>query len=101
MGFDKGNSGRQEGIANRDAGMGVSRRVDNDKVDLVVRRLLDAAYDFAFVIRLKCLQADAVLLGHLVQVLVDGGQRVGTVHFGLARAQQVQIGAMDDQNVAH
>jgi hypothetical protein len=81
--------------------MGVSRRIDNDEVDLVVSRLLYAADDFTLVVGLKGLQIDAVLLRHLAQVLVDGVQRIGAVNLGLAAAQQVQVGAVDDQNVSH
>jgi len=35
-----------------------------------------------------------ILFGQLCQLLVDGGERIGAVEFGLARTQQVQVGSV-------
>ncbi len=87
---------REEGIANRDAGVGIGRRIDDDEVDLVGSGLLDAIDDGAFTVRLEGLQSDAFLLCQTSQISVDLGERIGAIDFRLARAEQVQIGAMYD-----
>ncbi len=86
VGFDEGNAGGQESIPDRDAGVGIGRRIDNDKIDLVARSLLNTADNLAFIVGLKSLQVDAVLLRHLVQVLIDNGQGIRAVNLGFARA---------------
>jgi hypothetical protein len=92
---------REECIANRDAGVGIGRRVDDDEVDLVGPGLLDAIDDVALAVRLEGLQRDTLLLCKSNQIQVDLGERIGTIDFRLARAEQVQIGAMYDQNLSH
>jgi hypothetical protein len=92
---------REECVANRDAGVGIGRRVDDDEVDLIDPGLLDAIDDVALAVRLEGLQRDTFLLSKVDQIPVDLGECVGTIDYRLARAEQVQIGAMDDQNLSH
>lgn len=86
MDFDKREPGGQKRVTNRYAGVGISRRIDNDELDLLRPRLLDAADDIAFGVGLKSLQFDTILLRHGSQVLVDRGKRIVTVNFGFSRA---------------
>ena len=92
---------REEGIANRDAGVGIGRRVDDDEVDLVGPGLLDAIDDVALAVRLEGLQLYMLLLCKADQIPIDLGERIGAIDFRLACAEQVQIGAMYDQNLSH
>lgn len=99
--FDECYPRREEGIANRDAGVCIGRRVDDDEVDLVGPGLLDAIDDVALAVRLEGLQRDTFLLCQASQIPVDLGERIGAIDFRLARAEQVQIGTVYDQNLSH
>ena len=101
MNFDEWQAGGEEGVAYRDTGVGIGSRVDNDEFDLVIPGLLDAIDNLAFAIRLEGLQCYALLTGHASQILVDLSECVGAIDFRFACTQQVQVGAMDDQNVSH
>src|SRR4030065_2015474 len=53
MNFNERNGGGRQRIAQRNAGVGVARRVDNDEVDVVAGGLMDAVGQGAFVVVLK------------------------------------------------
>ena len=53
MNFDERDGGGRQRIAQRDAGVGVARRVDDYEVDVIVRGLVDAVDQGAFVVVLE------------------------------------------------
>ena len=91
---------RHQGIAQGDAGVGVGTRVDDDGVHCLDRRLLDAVHQGAFVVGLEAGQAvtkDHRLAG---QRRLDGGEALVAVNPRLPVAEQVEIGTVDQQQVA-
>lgn len=86
-----------EGVEDRDARVRVSRRVDDDAVDLAVG-LLDLVDDAALMVGLEDLDLvkalhGACLLANLDQVVVV----VAAIDARLANAEHVEVGAVDDE----
>jgi hypothetical protein len=79
--------------------VGVAGRVDQDEVDMVARRLVDPVDQRAFVVVLEGfdLGAGRFAAGH--QRLVDLVEGRPAVVLGLAAAEQIQVGAVQDKHV--
>ena len=95
--LDGGDGDGLEGVQDRHARVRVSRRVDDDAVDLAVG-LLDLADDAALVVGLEDLDlvealCGAGLLANLDQAVVV----VAAVDARLANAEHVEVGAVDDE----
>lgn len=87
----------QEGIPERDAGMGVRPGVDKDEGNALFARSVDAFDERVFGVALKRRQGVAQFQGQLGGCVFDFGQSNPTVFVGLPSPQQVQVGAIDEQ----
>src|SRR5574340_360782 len=97
--FDERNGSGSQGIAQGDAGVGVTRRVDDDEVDMVARSLVDAVDQGAFVVVLEGFDLGASRFAAAGQRAVDVVERGKAVMLGLAATQQIQVGAVQNQHV--
>lgn len=99
MHFDKRNIDGSQGIAQCNAGMRIRRSVDNDEISLVLASSLHPIDEFTFVIALKSGQYGAVFCGQLRQMLIDICQGLPTVDIRLTCAEQIQVGAVQNEDV--
>src|SRR5690606_12239147 len=99
MHFDKRYVDRAQCVAQRNTGMRVRRGIDDDEIDRFLARRLDAIDQLAFVIALKHAACGAAASRQLLQALIDVIQGLPAIDFWLARAEQVQIRAMQNENV--
>ena len=89
-----GHRGRRERVAQRHARVRESARVDQDAVGPADRGV-DAVDQHALVVALEALHLGAALLGRRSERRVDLLERGGAVDLGLARAEHVEVGAVD------
>ena len=89
-------SGGQERVAESDAGVSVSGRVEDDPVAIQARRV-NRVDELAFVIALKGAQLDAPPLRVGGQVRLYLVERGVSVHFGFAHAQEVEVWAIEQE----
>ena len=82
----------------RHAGVGVCPRVDDNPVRLPARTL-HGIHNRAFVVALEVAQRHAKRGGGFIQLGRQAGKRLRTVKMRFARAEQVEVGAVDDENV--
>jgi len=97
--FDEGQGHGRQCIADGDAGVGVGGRVDDDELRAVAARGLDAVDQSAFVVALEAAQRGAGGVGDLAEFGIDLGEGLRAVDLGLAGAEQVEVGAMQDENL--
>src|SRR5579875_233341 len=89
--------GRKQGVENRDRGGGVAGGIDDDAVG-VLARLLDPLDELAFLIRLPEIDRETEHRAALHARLLDIGERVAAIGFGLAHAEEVEIRTVKNQN---
>lgn len=99
MNFDERNRNGGNRIAQGNAGVRVGRRVDDDETDAFSAGGMNALDQGAFVVALEGFEHDACRFGATRQRAVDVGERGGTIVLRLARAEQVQVRAVDDQQL--
>ena len=96
--LDRRRRHRGQGVPERDTRrVRVGRRVQDDAVD-AVRRLLNPVDELAFVVRLPRVDLGPEARRELPQRLVDGRQVGRPVDVRLARPEQVQVRAVQDQD---
>src|SRR5262249_37287553 len=88
--IDRGN-----GVADGDRGVGVGAGVDDDSRGLLGAGGMDRIDDFPFVVRLQEFDLEGVAAGGLAAKLLHVLER-GAAIDGLARAAEVEIGAVED-----
>src|SRR5208282_5280979 len=86
-----------DGVANRNAGVRVCARIDQEYVALAAR-LLNSIDDPAFAVRLKRLNLHLKFASQLLEFLVDISQAGAAVNLWLAFAEQIQVWSMDHQH---
>src|SRR5699024_9390627 len=91
---DKRQSRAQQGIAQRDAGVGVGSRVEQDAVRVFVTCGVNTVDQCTFTVALKAGQLVATRLRLLTQCLFDVRQRLRAIQTRLACSEQVQIGTI-------
>lgn len=101
MDFNKRNRHAGQRVTQRNAGMGEGSRVDDDEVDLVVCGLMYAVHQFMLGVALKMRERVTSRLGKLAQMRVDIFQRGFAIVVGFATTEQIQIGAVKDEDVGH
>src|SRR4030042_2980769 len=99
MNFDERDGGGRQRIAQRDAGVGVARRVDDDEVDVIVRSLVDAVDQGALGVVVEGFDLCSGGFPAADQRAVDVVERGEAVVPGLAAAQQIEVGAVQNQHV--
>src|SRR5690554_6762191 len=99
MYIDKRNADGGQRVSQGDTGMGVGRGIDDDEIGLVLAGSLNPINELTFVITLKCGQRGTIFSSKLRQMLIDIGPCLPSVHLWLARAEQIQIGAVQNEDV--
>lgn len=99
--FNKRNIDGEEGIPRRDTGVGECTRIDKDEVDTVSAGLLYTVDHFMFRITLETLQFMSEFGGDCGQRGFDVGKAGLAVDAGFARAQQIQVGTVDEEQPGH
>ena len=92
-----GKAGEKERVADGDARVGVAGGIDHDPVDLVPR-LLEPVDDLPLVVRLEERHRRPLPPGGGGHVLADVLERLASVDGGLPLPQDVQVGAVDEQD---
>ena len=81
--------------------MSEGRRVDQDEGGAVIARGLHAVDQFVFGVGLEALQCMTGGFGATGEVGIDFGQGRVAIDRRLAGAEQVEVGAMQDQQLRH
>ena len=97
MHFNEGDGNSSQCVAYGDAGVGIGGGVDDDEIDFVFTGFVDKVDKGAFMIVLDVFELVAEVLRHAFQAKFDVFQGVVAVVFGLAAAEQIQVGAVNDK----
>src|SRR5438093_9296523 len=97
MDFDDRHLASKQHIEQGDRTMAISCRVDDDARHSATR-LLDAVDQLAFMVGLLEVNAEPKLLSVLSAGVFDIAQGVGPINGRLARAQQIEIGSVEDED---
>jgi hypothetical protein len=99
--FDEGNLNRQKSISQGDAGMRVATGIQDDEFDLIGGGPLDPVDKFVFCVALKAIEIVSKVLGNLSATVLDVCQGSRAINVRFARSEQVQIGAINEQQAGH
>lgn len=99
MNFDKWHCHSRQGIAQSDAGMSVSGWIDDDEAGSVQLGSLHAVDQGTFMIALEAFELYACICGQIGQFSIDLCQSLCTINLRLACAKQVEVGAVNDENL--
>lgn len=99
MALNERDAHAEQSITDSDRRVREATRVNDDGVDALLAGLLDAVHDAALVIGLEGEDAEAQLGAALLDRGVDLGERDGAVDLGLARAQEVEVGPVDEEDL--
>lgn len=88
----------REGIAQRHARVREPAGVDDDELGGLAR-FVDAVDNGAFMVGLEVVHCEAEALALGFGCGDDVGERCAAVNGGLARAEEVQVGAVDEEDV--
>lgn len=91
----------EQRIAQGYRGMGKGAGIDQDEAGTVMPGGMNAIHQYTFVIALQAIQANADLAGARHQVGVNAVESIGTIDAGFAGSQQVQVGAVQNENLGH
>ena len=100
MHLDHGEPGRENRVAERDAGVGQATRVQQDPVDSA-DRAIQCVDEHAFMGRLQRLERTAELLGEIVEPALQLPEWNAAIDVRFTGAQRVQVRAVQDQYVMH
>jgi len=89
---------RDQRIVQRDRGVRVAARVDDDPRGLVGMRLVDEIDQLAFAVGLPAIGLETELRGGLSAKLLDIGKPRMAIGLGLAGPQQIEVGAVKHVN---
>ena len=98
MDLDEGPLDRQQGVAQRHAGMRQAARVHDRHVEVAG---VEAVDEEALVVRLEEGDAEPELGGAGRDPAVDLVERLVPVDLGLARPDQVEVRALQDEDLGH
>src|SRR6266481_1230076 len=94
--FDHGHLDRRNRIANCDRGVSIAARIDDDAGGVISGSLMDQVHDFTLVVRLPKLELEFVASGGFTAKPLYISQRRAAIGLGLACAEQIEIGAVED-----
>src|SRR5262249_9967826 len=83
-------------VADRDRGMRVGAGIDDDACRLLRASLVNRVHDLALVVRLAEFDRELVARGRLATKLLHIRERGAPIGLGLARAEQIEVGAVED-----
>ena len=92
--FDAWNIDPGQRIAQRDAGMGKCRRIDNNELRAIGARLMNRLDHLLLAVALQTGEARPRTPGLGLQTMVYLVQRFRTVDLGLAGTQQIKVGSV-------
>jgi hypothetical protein len=96
----KGKSHGQQSIPQGDGGVGVSAGIDQEALSLTPGRV-DPIHQSAFVIALETVERHAQLSGQPAQISLDPRQGGAAVEARLPQTQQIEVGAIEQENAKH
>ena len=99
--FHKGNLHGQQGVTHGHRSVRERRRIDDDERGAIVPGCLDAVDQHAFMIALQGVEVMTVLHRMDAEPGVDILEGDGAVNARLTRTEQVQVGAVQQQNPGH
>ena len=76
-------------------------RVDHDEAHALAARLVDALHQLVLGVGLEAHQLVAGLAGTPLKRRVDRGEGLRAIVVGLPGTEEIEIGAMEDQNPGH
>src|SRR5262245_60083635 len=94
--LDDGHIDRGDGVANGDRGVGIGAGVDDNPASLLGAGGLDRIDDLALVVRLQEFDLEGMAAGSLTAKLLHVLERGAAIGVGLARAEEVEVGAVED-----
>lgn len=97
MHLDKRNLDGNQGITKRNAGVGQSRRIDDDERRSLYFRGMNPLDELTFMIALEAFDRDAENLTSQGQPVIDVLQAFGAINLGFARSQQIQVGSVENK----
>src|ERR1700704_6015036 len=83
-------------VADRHGSMSIGARVDDDSNRLLGAGVVDRIHDFALVVRLAKFDRELAPLRGLAAQRLDVVERRVAIGLGLARAEEIEIGAVED-----
>ena len=98
MHLDERDGDRGQGIAQRNARVGVGCGVGDNKVHAFRARGLHPVNEAPFGVALEAADFDALPATGRLQASIDLGQGLTSVDFRFARAKQVEVGTMKNQD---
>ncbi len=98
MNFHRRDFHRQHSIANRNTGMGIRRRINQNGIEMFLCGLADFIHNLAFMIGLKNLKHHSIILGKILKFLINGSQGCLAVNIFFSLTQKIQVRAMDNKN---
>jgi hypothetical protein len=101
MNFDERDGHTGQRIADRDTGVCVGRRIDEDEIDPFAPGLLDTVDQSALMIALEAVDPHPGRRASFRQAAIDGVQRLLAVYGRLAAAQQVKIRSVQHEYRSH
>jgi len=99
--FYKGNADSQQCIANRNAGMSECAWIEQNKIYCVDLCLLHPINDLVFSVALETAEVVTQVFGHRCQPVLDVGQTSFAIDTRLARAKQVEIRTINQEQARH
>src|SRR3990167_7265830 len=99
--LDEGNPAGGQRIAQRHRGVGECRRIDQHEVGAIGHGRLDPIDELVLGVGLEGFQGVAAVFGTLDQAGVDFRQGDAPIDIGLAHAEQIEIGSMQDKDFGH
>src|SRR6266481_4415060 len=97
MHFDDRHLAGKQDVEQGDRTVPISRRID-DNAGHPAARLLDAVDQLAFMVGLVEIDVKSELLRVLPAGLLDIGQAAAPINCRLARAEQIEIGSVEDED---
>lgn len=99
MHFDKRDGHRCQRVADRHAGVGVSRRIDDDEIHVIAAGLVDTFDQRTFMVVLKSFDKRTDSIPTAGQCTINVVQRGEPVMRGFAATQQIQVGTVHNQDM--
>lgn len=100
MDLDEGNAHRGDGIANGNARVRIGSRIDNHS-GIPFSGCMDGIHNRPLAVRLEGIDLQSQGFAMTDALMVYLLNRSGAVHRFFAHPQEIQIGAMDDENLKH
>lgn len=95
----EGKSHTNQGISQRNGGVRISPRIENNAVQALTQSQMNAIDERTFSIRLEVVQSNTQPLSLKIEFRLDLHQRDGAVGLRLAQPQEVQVGSLKNKQL--